>query len=76
VNGIEYKYAQVWKIPKDLHSSLIKNSNCHGSDTDRFIKFSQSQDDTFHLFMRLVSLTLTSISTLSLYSICSQNKSL
>jgi len=76
LNGIEYKYIQERKIPMDSHSSVIKDSSCQGSDNERFMKFSQSQDDTFHLFMLHVSLTIISTSTLILYSICLQNKSL
>jgi len=59
----------------DSHSSVIKDSSCQGSDTERFMKFSQSRDDTFLLFMLHVSLTIISTSTLSLYSVCPQNKS-
>ena len=74
LNGVEYKYVQERKIPKNSHSSIIKDSSCQGNDTERFIKFSQSQDDTFHLFMLHISLTIISTSNLSLYSICPQNK--
>lgn len=51
MNGVEYKYVQEWTIPKDLHSSVIRESSCQGSEIERFTKFRLSQDDTFHLFM-------------------------
>ena len=76
LNGVEYKYVQEWKIPKVSHSSVIKDSSCQGSNTERSMKFSQSQDDTFHLFMLHISLTIVSTSNLNLYSLCPQNKSL
>ena len=75
LNGIEYRYIQGRKIPVHPYSSGIKDSSCQGSYTERFMKFSQSQDDTFHLFMLHISLII-SASTLRLYSICPQNKSL
>jgi len=76
LNGVEYTYVQERKISVDSYSGVIKDSNCQGSDTERFMKFSQSQDDTFNLFMLPTSLTIISTSTLCLYSICPQNKSL
>ena len=75
LNGLECKCVQVREIVLDLYSSVIKDSGCQGSDTERFMKFSQSQDDTFHLFLLQISLII-SASTLGLYSICPQNKSL
>ena len=75
LNGVQGKYIEEWKITKESHSSIIKDSSCYGSDTERFMKFSQSQDDTFHIFMLHITLII-STSTLSLYSICPQNKSL
>ena len=75
MNGVEYKCVQERKIPKDSHSSVIKDFSCQGSDTERFMKFSKSQNDTFHLFMLHVSLTIISTSALSLYFDCYQNKS-
>jgi len=76
LNGVESKYVQERKIPKDSQSIVIKDSNCQGSDTARFMNFSRSQDDTVHLFMLHESLTIISTSTLISYSICPQNKSL
>jgi len=70
LNGVEYTYVQERKIPVDSFSGVIKDSICQGSDTERFMKFSQSQDDTFNLFMLPISLTIMSTSTLCLYSIC------
>jgi len=77
LNGVEYSYVQERKMHTvDSYSGVIKDSSCQGSDTERFMKFSQAQDDTFHLFMLPISLTIISTSTLSLYFICPQNKSL
>jgi len=75
LNGLECKCVQEREITVYSYSSVIKDSICQGSDTERIMKFSQSQDDIFHLFMLHISLII-SISTLSLYSICPQNKSL
>jgi len=70
LNGVECTYVHERKMPVDSYSGVIKNSSCQGSDTERFMKFSQSQDDTFNLFMLPTSLTIISTSTLCLYSIC------
>ena len=39
--------------PEGSHSSVIKDSSCLGSDTLRFMKFSQSQDVAFHVLPSL-----------------------
>ena len=63
-------------MPKDSHSSVIKDYSCQGSDAERFMKFSQSHDNTFPLFMLHATLIIISTSTSRLYSICPQDKSL
>jgi hypothetical protein len=77
LNRLKYTYVRERKMHTvDSYSGVIKDSSCQGSDTERFMKFSQSQDDTFHLFLLPVSLTIITRSTLCLYSFCPQNKSL
>ena len=43
LNGLEYTYVQERKISVDSYSGVMKDSSCQGSDTERFMKFIQSQ---------------------------------
>jgi len=64
LNGVEYTYVQERKMHKvDSYGGVIKDYSCLGSDTERFMKFSQSQDDIFSLIMLPISLTIISTST-------------